>query len=93
MKSSIRKGLMYVTVAVGKIHRERVGSQWQKVNRGIPQWQKVEYSYSIRIVFEGRWDISRFQNPQGVVPLLNQPKLFLKLRVIYVFVVQKSKHP
>ena len=66
MKSSIRKGLMYVTVAVGKIQGK-----------------------SRFTVAEGEWRNSTV----GVVPLLNQPKLFLKLRVIYVFVIQKSKHP
>ena len=55
--------------------------------------QKVECWYPIRIVLEGRWDISWFINLQGVVPLPNQPNLFLILRVIYVFVIQKSKHP
>ena len=39
------------------------------------------------------WDISWFKNPQGVVPLLNQTNLFLRLRVIYIFVTQKSGHP
>ena len=37
-------------------------------------------------------DIGWFKNPQGVVPLPNQPNLFLILRVIYVFVIQKSNH-
>ena len=44
-------------------------------------------------VLRGRWDISWFKNPQGVVPLPNQPNLFLILRVTYVFVTQKSNHP
>ena len=60
---------------------------------GIPQWQYVECWYSIRIVLKGGWDTSWFKNPQGVVPLLNQPNLFLILRVIYVFVIQKSNDP
>ena len=38
---------------------------------------------------KGRWDISWFKNPQRVVPLLNQPNLFLILRVISLFVIQK----
>ena len=73
-------------------YRERVDSQWPKVNQGIPQWQKVECWYPIRIVLKGRWDISWFKNPQGVVPLPNQPNIFLILRVIYVLVMQKSNH-
>ena len=44
---------MYVAVAEGNI-RERVDSQWQKANRGIPQWQKVECWYPIRVVLKGR---------------------------------------
>ena len=43
---------------------ERVDSQWQQVIPGIPQWQKVECWYPIRVVLKGRWDISRFKNPQ-----------------------------
>ena len=73
-------------------YRERVDSQWQKANRGIPQWQKVECWYPIRVVLKGRWDSSWFKNPHGVVPLPNQPNLFLILRIIYVFVIQKSNH-
>ena len=63
-------------------YRERVDSQWQ-VNRGIPQWQKVECWYPIRIVLKGRWDISWFKNLQVLVPLPNQPNLFLILRVVF----------
>ena len=43
----------------------------------------------IGIVLKGRWDISWFRNPQGVVPLLNQTNVFLILRFIYVSVIQK----
>ena len=68
------------------VYSERVDSQWQKVNRGIPRWQKVEYWDPIRIMLKGRWDIGWFKNPQGVLPLPNQANLFLRLRVIYVFV-------
>ena len=39
-----------------------------------------------------RWDFSWFKNLKRVVPLPNQPNQFLKLRVIYIFVMQKSKH-
>ena len=74
-------------------NRERLDSQWQKVNQGIPQSHKVECWYPIRIVLKGRWDISWFKNPQGIVSLPNQPHLFLILRVIYVFVIQNSQHP
>ena len=45
------------------------------------------------IVLKGRWDISWFKNPQGVMPLPNQPDLFLILRFIQVFVIQSSNHP
>ena len=71
-------------------YRERVDSQWQ-VNRGIPQWQKVECWYPIRIVLKGRWDISWFKNLQVLVPLPNQPNLFLILRVI-CFLSYKSRN-
>ena len=74
-------------------YRERVYSQWQKVNRGIPQLQKVECWYLIKIVLKGRWDICSFKSPQGVVPLPNQPNLFFILSVVYVFAIQKSNHP
>ena len=69
--------------------------QWQQVKqreRVDSQWQKVECWYPMRIVLKGRWDINWFKNPQGVVPLFNQPNRFLTLRVIYVFIMQKSSH-
>ena len=72
---------MYVAVVT---YKERVHLQWQKVNQGIPQWQKVKCWYPIRVMLKGRWDIGWFENPQRVVPLPNQPNLFLILRVIYV---------
>ena len=65
-------------------YKETIDSQWQKVNRGIPQRQKVEYWYPIRIVLKGRWDINWFKN------LPKQTNLFFTLGVTYVFVTQKS---
>lgn len=45
----------------------------------------------ICIMLKDRWDISWFKNPPGVVPLPNQPNLFLILRVISVFYHTKTK--
>ena len=56
-------------------------------NQRIPQRKKVKYCYPIRIVFKGRWNISWFKHSQRVVPLHNQPNLFLILRVIHVFAI------
>ena len=53
-------------------YRERVDSQWQNVNQGIPQWQKVEFWYPLRIVLKGRWILA------GLKLLPNQPNLFLE---------------
>ena len=36
--------------------------------------------------------MSWFKNPQGVVPLPNQPNVFVILRVIYVFIRHKLDH-
>ena len=60
---------MYVTVAVGCIQGKGSSHKRMAVNRGVPQWQRVEYWYQIRIVLKGRWDISWFKHPQGVVLL------------------------
>ena len=41
-------------------------------------------------MLKGKWDISSFKNSHGVVLSPNQENLFLILKVIYVFVIQKS---
>ena len=41
-------------MTVGNINTERADSQWQKVNRGIPLWQKVQCWYSIGTAWKGR---------------------------------------
>ena len=69
---------MYVAVAVGSI---------QEKSRFT-----VAEGYPIRIMLKGRWDINWFKNPQGLVPQANQPNLFLALKIIYVFVIEKSNH-
>ena len=45
---------MYVAMAVGSIHKK---SRFT-----------VAEGYPIRIMLKGRWDISWFKNPQGLVP-------------------------
>ena len=77
---------MYIAVAVGNIQaksRFTVG-EGELRNSTVAEGG---------IVLKGRWDISWLKNPQGVVPLPNQPNLFLILRVIQVFVMQSSNHP
>ena len=69
---------MYVAVAVGST---------QEKSRFT-----VAEEYPIRIMLKGRWDINWFKNPQGLVPQVNQPNLFLALKIIYVFVIEKSNH-
>ena len=59
------------------------------MNQGIPQWQKVKSWYQIRIVLNGRWDTGCFKNPQE----LRVAQIFLRLKVTYIFVIQKSNHP
>ena len=80
---------MYVAVAVGNLQGKSRFTVAEG-NWGIPQWQKMECWYPIRVVLKDRWDIIWFKNPQGVVPLYYTPNLFLILRVIYVFLIQKS---
>ena len=83
---------MYVAVAVGSIQGKSRFTVAEGESRN-PQWQQMECWYSTRIVLKVRWDFSWFKNPQRVMPLPNQPNLFLILRVIYVFAIQKSNHP
>ena len=77
---------MYIAVAVGNIQAKSrfTVAEGESRNSTVAEGG---------IVLKGRWDISWFKNPQGVMPLPNQPDLFLILRFIQVFVIQSSNHP
>ena len=79
---------MYVAVAKGSIQRKSRFREAEGESRNslvVVSGMLVFNKNSVK----GRWDISWFKNPQRVVPLLNQPNLFLILRVTSLFVIQK----
>ena len=72
---------MCVAVAVGSIQGKSRLTMAEGGSRNYSQ-----------IVFKGRRDINWSKNPQVVMPLPDQPNLFLIMGVIYIFGIQKSKH-
>ena len=71
----------------------KVDSQWQKMNQGIPQWQKVEYWYSVKILLKCSWDISWFKNPKWVVPMPKQwnHQIYLSYQELFMFLSSRSQ--
>ena len=78
---------MYVAVAVSSIQGKSrfTAAEGESRNSTVAEVGML--------VGGGRWGIIWFKNSQGVVPLPNQPNLFLILKVVFVFVMQKSNHP
>ena len=79
---------MYSATAVGSIQ----GTRRFTMQEGEPISSTVAEGEILISNKNSGWDISWFKNPRGLVPLPNQPNLFLILTVIYDFVIQKSNH-
>ena len=71
---------MHVAVAVGNIQGKTrfTLAEGESRNSTVAEDRML---VSNKNSVKSRWDISWFKNPQGVIPLPNQPNLFL-LRVI-----------
>ena len=83
---------MQVAVAVGRIQEKSrfTAAEGESRNSTVIVGEMLAFNKNSG---KSSWDFGWFKNPQGVVPLPNQPNLFLILQVISVFVIRKSNQP
>ena len=83
---------MYGAMAVGSIQGKSRSTVAEGEFRNSTLAKNGILASNKNSVKKGRCDMGWFKSPHRVVPLPKQPNLFLILRVIHVFVMQKPNY-